>query len=80
MFTHLKPDILECDVKWALEALLRIKLVEVLEFQLSYLKSLKMMMLKRCTQYVRKFGKFNSGHRIGKCSVFIPKKNNAKEC
>ena len=39
IITHLEPDILECEVKWALEALLRIKLVEVMEFQLSYFKS-----------------------------------------
>ena len=25
-----------------------------------------MMLLKRCTQYVSKFGKLNSGHRTGK--------------
>ena len=37
--THLEPDILECEVKWAQEALLRTKLVEVMESQLSYLKS-----------------------------------------
>ena len=36
---HLEPDILECKVKWALEASLRTKLVEVMEFQLSYSKS-----------------------------------------
>ena len=36
---HLQPDILECEVKWALEASLWIKLVEVMEFQLSYFKS-----------------------------------------
>ena len=35
---HLEPDILECEVKWAL-ASLRTKLVEVMEFQLSYFKS-----------------------------------------
>ena len=35
---HLEPDILECEVKGALEASLRTKLVEVMEFQLSYLK------------------------------------------
>ena len=35
----LEPDILECEVKWALEASLRTKLVEVMEFQLSYAKS-----------------------------------------
>ena len=39
VITHLESDILESEVKWALEALLRIKLVEVMEFQLSYLKS-----------------------------------------
>ena len=38
MIIHLGPDILECEVKWAL-ASLRTKLVEVMEFQLSYFKS-----------------------------------------
>ena len=37
--THLEPDILECEVKWALGSTQRTKLVEVLEFQLSYFKS-----------------------------------------
>ena len=36
--THLKPDILECEVKWALGSITT-KLVEVMEFQLSYFKS-----------------------------------------
>ena len=36
--THLEPDILECEVKWALESITT-KLVEVIEFQLSYSKS-----------------------------------------
>ena len=35
MITHLEPDILKCEVK----ASLRTKLVEVMEFQLSYFKS-----------------------------------------
>ena len=39
MITQLEPDILECEVKWALKASLRTKLVEVIEFQLSYFKS-----------------------------------------
>ena len=39
VITHLEPDILECEVKWALETSLRTKLVEVMEFQLSYSKS-----------------------------------------
>ena len=39
VITNLEPDILACEVKWALEASLRTKLVEVMEFQLSYFKS-----------------------------------------
>ena len=35
---HLEPDILECEVKWALGSITT-KLVEVMEFQLSYFKS-----------------------------------------
>ena len=39
VITHLEPDILECEVKWALERSLQTKLVEVMEFQLSSFKS-----------------------------------------
>ena len=39
MITHLEPDILGCGVKLALEASLWTKLVDVMEFQLSYFKS-----------------------------------------
>ena len=39
MITHLEPDILECEVKWALESIALTKLVEVMEFQLSYFRS-----------------------------------------
>ena len=46
VITHLEPDILECEVKWALESITTNKAnggdgipVEVMEFQLSYLKS-----------------------------------------
>ena len=38
----------------------------MIEFQLSYFKSCKMMLWKCCTQYASKFGKFGSGHRTGK--------------
>ena len=43
VITDLEPDILECEVKWAL-ASLQTKLVEVMEFQLSCFKSRKMML------------------------------------
>ena len=39
VITDLQPDILECEVKWALESITTNKLVEVMEFQLSYSKS-----------------------------------------
>ena len=39
VITHLGPDILECEVKWALGSIIRTKLVEVMDFQLSYFKS-----------------------------------------
>ena len=39
VITHLEPDILECDVKNALGSITTKKLVEVMEFQLSYFKS-----------------------------------------
>ena len=59
--THLEADILKCKVKWA-----STQLVEVMGFQLSYFKSVKMMLRKSCTQYASKFGKLSSGHRTGK--------------
>ena len=37
VISQLEPDILECEVRWALESIT--KLVEVMEFQLSYFKS-----------------------------------------
>ena len=37
VITHLQPDILECEVRWALGSNTT-KLVEVMEFQLSYFK------------------------------------------
>ena len=40
--------------------------MEVMEFQLSYFKSYKMMPLKCYTQNVSKFGKLSNDHRTGK--------------
>ena len=36
MITHLEPDILDCEVKWALGSLVWTKLVEVMDFLLSH--------------------------------------------
>ena len=39
VITHLEPDILECELKWVSGSITTKKVVEVLEFQLSYFKS-----------------------------------------
>ena len=39
VITNLEIDILECEVKWALESITTNRLVEVMAFQLSYFKS-----------------------------------------
>ena len=44
VITHLDPDILECEVTWALGSITMSKLVEVMEFQLSYFKLYKMIL------------------------------------
>ena len=38
VITHLEPDILECEVKWALGSITMTKLVEIMEFPVSYFK------------------------------------------
>ena len=39
VITNLEPDIMECEVKWALKSITTKKLVGVMEFQLNYFKS-----------------------------------------
>ena len=39
VINHLEPDILNCEIKWALGSITTNKLVEVMEFQLSFFKS-----------------------------------------
>ena len=67
VITYLEPDILECEVKWALESITTNKAsggdgIPVL----SSFKSSKMMLFKCCTQYASTLGKLSSGHRTGK--------------
>ena len=44
VITHLEPDILKCEVKWALESITTNKASGNMEFQLSYFKSWKRML------------------------------------
>ena len=65
--THLEPDILECEVKWASGSITKNKASGGDGIPAELLKILKYIPLKCCTQYVSKFGKLSSGHRTGKC-------------
>ena len=66
MITHLEPDILECEVKWALGSITMNKASGGDGIPVERFKSWKMMLWKCCTQYVSKFGKLSSGHKTGK--------------
>ena len=39
VITHLEPHILECEVKWVLGNITTNKIVDVMEFQMSYFQS-----------------------------------------
>ena len=67
MITDLEPDILECEVKWALESITMNKAsgddrIPAELFQIPKDDAFK----KCCTQYATKFGKLSNGHRTGK--------------
>ena len=68
VITHLEPDILEWEVKWALGSITMNKASGGDGIPFSYFKSLKMMLWKFCTQYASKFGRL-SGHRTEKGQV-----------
>ena len=82
VITHLEPDILECEVKWALESITTIKAsvgdgIPVVLFQI--LKDNAVKVLHLICQQVWKTQQWPQDW---KRSVFIPipKKGNAKEC
>ena len=66
VITHLKPDILECEVKWTLGGITMNKASGGDGILAERFQILKVMLLKCCTQYASKFGKLSSGHRPGK--------------
>ena len=63
---HLEPDILECEVKWALESITMNKASGGDRIPVDLFNILKSMLLKHCTQYFSKSGKLSSGHRTRK--------------
>ena len=80
--THLEPDILECEVKWALGSITRNKQVRVMDFQLSYFQILKDDAVKVLHSICQQIWKTQQWPEDWKRSMFIPipKKGTAKEC
>ena len=66
MITHLEPDILECEVKWALESITVNKASGGDGIPVELFQILKDDAVKVLPQYASKFGKLSSGHRTGK--------------
>ena len=66
MITDLEPDILECEVKWALESITTNKATGGDRIPVELFQILKDDAVKCCTHYATKFGQLSSGHRTGK--------------
>ena len=77
LFTHLEPDILEYEVKWALGSITMNKTSRGDGIPVELFQMLK----DDAVKYASKFGKLSSGHRLKKISFHPnPKEGNAKEC
>ena len=66
VITNLEPDILECEVKWALENIATNKASGGDGIPVELFQILKDDAVKVRTQYASKFGKLSRGHRTGK--------------
>ena len=64
--THLEPDILECEVKWALQSITTNKTSGSNRIPIELFQILKDDAVKVLHLYASKFGKLSSGHRTGK--------------
>ena len=66
VITHLEPDILECEVKWALENIATNKASGGDGIPVELFQMLKDDAVKVLHSICQKFGKLSSGHRTGK--------------
>ena len=82
VITHLEPDILECEVKWALESITTNKARRGDETPIELFQILKGDSVKVLHSVCQQFWKTQQWPQDWKRSVFIPipKKSNAKEC
>ena len=82
VITHLEPNILECEVKWALESISTFKASEVDGIPVELLQVLKEDAVKVLHSICQQIWKTQQWPQDWKRSIFIPipKKGNAKEC
>ena len=82
VITHLGPDILECEVKWALGSTTMNKVSGGDEIPVELFQILKDDAVKVLNSICQQIWKTQQWPQEGKKSVFtpIPKKGNAKEC
>ena len=82
MITHLEPDILECEVKWALESITMNKASGGDRIPIELFQILKDDAVKVLHSICQQIGKTQQCPQDWKRSVFIPipKKGNVKEC
>ena len=66
VITHLEPDILECEVKWALESITTNKTSGGDEIPVKLFQILKDDAVKVFHSIYQQIGKLSSGHRTGK--------------
>ena len=81
-FTHLEPDILECEVKWALESITTNKASGADGIPVELFQILKDDAVKVLHSICQQIWKTQQWPQDWEKSVFfpIPKKSNAKEC
>ena len=82
MITHLEPDILECEVKWALRSITRNKAIGGDVIQVKLFQILENDAVKVLHSICQENWKTQQWPWDWKRSVFIPisKKGNVKEC
>ena len=76
VITHLEPDILECEVKWALRSITMNKASGGDGIPVELFQILKDDAVKVLHSICQQFGKLSSGHRTGKAQLSFQSQRN----
>ena len=77
VITHLEPDILECEVKWALGSITTNKASGSDGIPVELFQILKDDAVKVLHSICQQIWKLNSGHRTGKCQFLFQSQRKA---